>query len=438
MYKYFVVTLLSFFSFMLYGSENDHLEEIIQTMIGAVSPENLEMHIIELAEAGGHKSRVTFTPGKDSAAVYIMQAMNAIPYLTSVEYDTFFIFGAQYPYNEKPLVNIIATIEGTVYPEKSIVIGAHYDSSADREGSTVWRQTWNTIEAPGANDNATGVASILEMARIMSDPEFGFISKYTLNFVAFSAEERGVVFDGNHHGSRAYAQTASMYGEDIVGMISIDMVGYNDEYDYTAIVSNEESTWLGNALISANQSYSIDLIMNAPPFPEARYSDHDNFWDEGYNAILVIENAPPWQDSNYYKRNPYYHKSSDTFEKINMDLVKKVAQVNLAAVAAMSGTVTSVSDDTAPAVAESIVLYQNYPNPFNATTNIQYSIPDASGVRIKVYDILGKETTTLVDGEKQAGVHTAVFDASNLPSGVYYYRFTAGEFSETRRLLLLK
>ena len=438
MYKYFVVTLLFFFSFMLHGSENDHLEEIIQTMIGAVSPENLEMHIIELADAGGHKSRVTFTPGKDSAAVYIMQAMNAIPYLTSVEYDTFFIFGAQYPYNEKPLVNIIATIEGTVYPEKSIVIGAHYDSSADREGSTIWRQTWDTIEAPGADDNATGVAAILEMARIMSDPGFDFSSKYTLKFVAFAAEERGVVFDGNHHGSRAYAQTASMYGEDIIGMISIDMVGYNDEYDYTAIVSNEESAWLGNKLISANHKFSIELLMNEPPYPEARYSDHDNFWDEGYNAILVIENAPPWQNSDYYKRNPYYHTSSDTFEKLNTGLVTKVAQVNLAAVAAMSGTTTSVSDDADPVIAESIVLYQNYPNPFNATTNIQYGIPNASGVRIKVYDILGKEITTLVDEEKQAGVHTAVFDASQLPSGIYYYRFTAGEFSETRRLLLIK
>ena len=438
MYKYFVVTFLFFFSYVLYGSGNDHLEEIIQTMIGTVSQENLEVHIIELAEAGGHKSRVTFTPGKDSAAVYIMQTMNAMPYLTSVEYDTFYIFGAQYPYNEKPLVNIIARIEGTTHPEKSIVIGAHYDSSADREGSTIWRQTWNTIEAPGADDNATGVAALLEMARIMSDPEFGFTSNYTLIFVAFAAEERGVVFDGNHHGSRAYAQTASMYGEDIVGMISIDMVGYNNEYDYTAIVSNEESTWLGNALISANQSYSIDLIMNAPPFPEARYSDHDNFWDEGYNAILVIENAPPWQDSDYYKRNPYYHTSSDTFEKLNMGLVKKVAQVNLAAVAAMSGTVTSVSDELARVIAESIVLYQNYPNPFNATTNIQYSIPNVSFVRIRVYDILGKEVTTLVEEEKQPGMHTAVFDASDLPSGVYYYRFTAGEFRETRRLLLLK
>jgi hypothetical protein len=438
LYSYYFIALLILFSHTVRGFENDPLDEIIQRMIGTVSIENIEYHIETLAEAGGHKSRVTFTPGKDSAAVYIMQTFTAMPYLTSVEYDTFYISGAQYPYNQKALVNITATIEGTTYPEKCIVIGAHYDTSADREGSTIWRQTWSTIKAPGADDNATGVAALLDMARIMSDPEFGFSSKYTLKFVAFAAEERGVVFDGNHHGSRVFAQTARMHNEDIIGMISIDMVGYNNDYDYTAIVSNEKSTWLGNELISANHTFTIGLFMNAPPFPEARYSDHDNFWDEGYSAILVIENAPPWQDSNYYKRNPYYHTSSDTFEKVNMDLVKKVTQVNMAAVASMSGVLTSLVDDAVSSIPEIVVLYQNYPNPFNATTNIQYSIPNTSIVKIKVYDILGKEVAVLMNEEKQPGMHTAVFDASNLPSGVYYYRVTVSEFNETRRLLLIK
>lgn len=419
-------------------SASDPLEDIIQKMVDAVSLDNLEFHILELEDAGGHRSRVTFTPGKDSAAVYIENIFNTIPYLTSVERDTFFIETADAPYTDRPQVNIVAAIEGTTYPEKSIVIGAHYDSSADREGSIIWRQIWNTIEAPGADDNATGVAAILEMARIMSDPEFGFSSEYTLKFVAFGAEERGVVFDGNHHGSRFYAQTARMNNEHIIGMISIDMVGYNPEYDYTAIVSNKESAWLGEELNSANQSFSIDLLMNEPPFPESRYSDHDNFWDEGYDAILVIENAPPWQNGLYYERNPYYHTSSDTFEKLNMELVKKVTQVNLAAVCAISGTVTSVDDDAAPAIADNVVLFQNYPNPFNATTHIQYSIPNESNVQMKIYDVLGKEVATLVNEKKRSGIHTAVFEASHLPSGVYFYRLIADGYFETKQLILIK
>jgi hypothetical protein len=431
------------FAFLLQGADNDPLEEIIQNMIGAVSPENLESHILVLEDAGGHRSRVTFTPGKDSAAVYIEKMFNAMPYLESVVRDTFFIGGAEEPYFDIPLFNIVATIKGTVYPDKYIVIGAHYDSSADREGTTVWRQTWNTIEAPGADDNATGVAAILEMARIMSDPEFGFSSKYTLKFVAFGAEERGVVFEGNHHGSRIYAQNARMHDEDIIGMISIDMVGYNDYFDYTAIVSNEESSWLGEELITANQNYSVELLMNEPPFPEARYSDHDNFWDMGYDAILVIEHAPPWQNGLYYVANPYYHKSSDTSDRLNMGLVRKVTQLNLAAVASLSGIVTSVGEDEVPTIADEFRLYQNYPNPFNPATVIRYKLMGSDYVTLKVYDILGREVATLVDTEQPAGVYEVEFNAGanrrfTPTSGVYFYQLKAGNYTATKKMILLE
>lgn len=83
-------------------------------------------------------------------------------------------------------------------------------------------------------------------------------------------------------------------------------------------------------------------------------------------------------------------------------------------------------------------LYQNYPNPFNPTTTISYDIPERSRVTLVVYDILGRRIQTLVDGEKQAGHHEVIFDASRLPSGIYLYRLQAGNFSETRKLTLVK
>ena len=83
-------------------------------------------------------------------------------------------------------------------------------------------------------------------------------------------------------------------------------------------------------------------------------------------------------------------------------------------------------------------LSQNYPNPFNPVTTINYSIPKQSYVKIIVYDILGKEVVTLVNEEKLAGNYKTNFDGSNLTSGVYFYRLEAGEFSKTRKLILLK
>ena len=83
-------------------------------------------------------------------------------------------------------------------------------------------------------------------------------------------------------------------------------------------------------------------------------------------------------------------------------------------------------------------LLQNYPNPFNPRTTIQYSIPQTSFVRITIYDILGKEVSTLVDEQKLSGSYEVQFDGSKLSSGVYFYRLHAGKFLETKKLVLLK
>ena len=83
-------------------------------------------------------------------------------------------------------------------------------------------------------------------------------------------------------------------------------------------------------------------------------------------------------------------------------------------------------------------LKQNFPNPFNPTTNIQYSLPKASRVTLKVYDILGRLVQTLVNGEQNPGNYSVTFNAQNLSSGVYFYQLQAGGFTETKKLMLLK
>ena len=83
-------------------------------------------------------------------------------------------------------------------------------------------------------------------------------------------------------------------------------------------------------------------------------------------------------------------------------------------------------------------LEQNYPNPFNPITTIEYSIPQNSYVTLKVFNVLGKEVATLVNGQNEAGKHTINFDASALNSGVYFYRIDAGNFVETKKMILLQ
>jgi len=90
-------------------------------------------------------------------------------------------------------------------------------------------------------------------------------------------------------------------------------------------------------------------------------------------------------------------------------------------------------------VPDQFELSQNYPNPFNPSTRINFSIPVDANVSLKIYDILGREVSTLADNEfKSAGQHTVNFDASNLPSGIYFYRLQAGDFVQVRKMMLLK
>lgn len=176
------------------------IEQEIANMIKEVSVENLSNHIQHLEYAGGTHSRITFTPGVDSASVYVMEQFKSIPGLTSVEYDTFYVSTAKSPYDLQPQVNVIATIEGRRYPERSYVIGAHIDATADRDyGWGSQGANWQSIDAPGADDNATGVAAILEIARIMADPESDFSADYTIKLVGFGAEERlpAIIFNGS-------------------------------------------------------------------------------------------------------------------------------------------------------------------------------------------------------------------------------------------------
>ncbi|HRE11426.1 MAG TPA: T9SS type A sorting domain-containing protein, partial [Ignavibacteria bacterium] len=83
-------------------------------------------------------------------------------------------------------------------------------------------------------------------------------------------------------------------------------------------------------------------------------------------------------------------------------------------------------------------LAQNYPNPFNPTTSIKFSVPKAVNVSLKIFDVLGREVATLVNEVKQPGFHTADFNASNMASGIYFYRIDAGEFTSVKKMMLVK
>jgi hypothetical protein len=91
-----------------------------------------------------------------------------------------------------------------------------------------------------------------------------------------------------------------------------------------------------------------------------------------------------------------------------------------------------------PQLPQDFVLFQNYPNPFNPSTTIEFTLPHSSMVTLKIFNILGEEVSTLVSEELSTGKYEYKWDAADMVSGVYLYKITAGDFEQTKKLILLK
>jgi hypothetical protein len=102
------------------------------------------------------------------------------------------------------------------------------------------------------------------------------------------------------------------------------------------------------------------------------------------------------------------------------------------------GVILDVEGPTAAEIPAEFALRQNYPNPFNPGTMITYALPVEMEVQLRVYDLLGRELAMLADERMPAGIHSVRFDGAGLASGVYVYRLTAGDFIQSRRMMLLK
>lgn len=200
--------------------------------------------------------------------------------------------------------NVIAVMEGTQRPDEWLVIGAHYDSTSENAG----------LAAPGAEDNASGVAALLEMARVFSrnPPE------ETLVFIAFAGEEQGL-FGSEFH-------VASLLGsgddEKVTGVLNMDMIAFTEDDDFDILLETDGSgQFLLDVMEDAARNYtSLRLITSLNPFG----SDHVPYLENGMPAVLVIEND--------WNRYPAYHRSNDTMAWLEMDQGWEVLKMNVAAV----------------------------------------------------------------------------------------------------------
>lgn len=416
----------------------------IVNLINQVSQVNIRTHIENLANAGGYESRVSYTSGNRWGVDYIKQAFESFG-LTSVVLDTFFVTNATPPYNTEPLFNVVATLEGSEDLTQIYIVGGHLDATGNLDVNLSWEQDWSTAKARGADDNASGIAAILEIARVLSDPANEFRNRYTIQFVAFGAEERHPIYDSrNHLGSRHFVSAAFADAKEIRAAYILDMIGFNGTgSDYFNLVADSRSSGIGVRMLEFNAVYEIGLESNAPPFPASTYSDHDQFWLYRFPAVLLIENAPPWQTNlPWYRANPQYHRQSDSLSTLDLEQIEKIAKLALATVASDVTLVTSIDDELRSSGPHVFGLKQNYPNPFNGGTRIDYSLKSSTFALLDVFNLRGQKITTLVSGDQSAGAHSVVWEprgrGRELSSGVYFARLQTGAGTFYRKMIFSK
>jgi hypothetical protein len=155
-------------------------------------------------------------------------------------------------------------------------------------------------------------------------------------------------------------------------------------------------------------------------------------WDHKYASInRVTPNI-----GGYYTLYMTYQKCKNAGSYATGELSPYIAKASLIFRKITDATLIGVNDPSA--TIKDFRLEQNYPNPFNPSTTISYSVPKNAFVSLKVYDVSGKEIKILVNGMQTAGTKEVSFDASNLPSGVYFYTISAGDFKDTKKMILVK
>jgi hypothetical protein len=233
--------------------------------------------------------------------------------------------------------NVEATLNGTDTTSDDIyIICAHYD----------------TVSAGvGADDDTSGTAAVLIAASIMSQYSFN----HTIKFVAFSGEEQGLL------GSAVYAAEAASQGWNIIGVLNCDMISYaitTNDGNNLDVIENTASEWLYTYTNNINTEYSGYIGLTLIHYGFMWGSDHNSFWDEGYDSVFYFE----------YTETPYYHTAQDTIAHINASYAVKNMKLIFATLAELAEAGSLSNPPATPVLTgpDSGVINEMYT--FNAVT----------------------------------------------------------------------
>lgn len=303
---------------------------------------------------------------------------------------------------EETADNVLAVQWGTRTPEEFVICGAHYDSWND-DGTDP-----DTIRSPGADDNASGVAGILETARILSNYTFD----RTIIYGNWNAEEIGL------KGSAAYAADCAEQLMDIVGYFNLDMTGYLEEGTdiHVHLMFTTRDSLIGRYVFNFSQVYFPEM-----PIRQAWLawgdSDYSSFNRNGYPAVHPFEDV--------HASSPFIHSRQDILglSVNNLDQSKRFTELNLGLVATLAGP---NHDGVAEHEALNVAMF---PNPAQGEVTL---LADDNLLNVSVYNLLGQQIET----QDLNKTRQYKFNTEGLASGVYVVKIKTEKGMVAKRLVV--
>ena len=279
----------------------------VAALVGQVDQPRLTASVKSLA---AFPTRHSLSPKNVQVATWLRDQFLALGY-TDVSLDDFSIDGLTRH-------NVVCTKRGTTDPTKFILVGAHFDSRMSELANS-------TASAPGSDDNATGVAALLELGRVLRPTS----AAHSVRFVAFSGEEQGLV------GSTSYAAAAHAAGMDIQLMINLDMIGHPEDPVHPMIVVERDMGNTTPANDAASHAAASRMALAAATYTSLHThlgpiydSDYMPFEHYGYVCIGAFDGADG---------QPFYHSTTDTPDKVHAGFHADVVRMVLATMVEASG-----------------------------------------------------------------------------------------------------
>ncbi len=291
--------------------------------------------------------------------------------------------------------NLFGIKYGNIFPERICILGAHYDNIP------------TGAIAPGADDNASGTAAVIETARILSNYQF----PNTIIFALWDEEELGLI------GSSAFATNFNINSDSLLGYINLDMIGWDGNFDnkseiHVRPVSNSMN--LASITEKANVDYNVGLNLEIVN-PGSSNTDHAPFWTNNLSAIGINEEY----QGDF---NPFWHSLGDTLGNFNIPYYERNARLALATFSTLA--YNKSGDQTTEEIINTALVY---PNPFQENVSLNFSQAITENIELEISSLTGE----IIFTGFYKDVDRINIDFSNFSSGLYVIKLTTAATSKT-------